>query len=215
MEPKTYQVIDQNFIQELPDKRKKPFFLYGNDWKRHCASLPVIKRGDNGAWTVGQHLVEGRDFTVNRMSDKAYYKLAFAGIAPKHSEVAVPVGTIKQPSLKEDGRGVSEKMLAAEKYVDRYIERFHEPPTYREVAMDLGISRTAAYERLRRYRGKMVRQCAVAKEKEINQLRAENTRLREALQFIAKDDDWQIYDAVDEDFKLMRQMVKATLKSNL
>jgi hypothetical protein len=49
------------------------------------------------------------------------------------------------------------------------------------------------------------------KDKEINQLRAENTRLREALQFIAKDDDWQIYDAVDEDFKLMRQMVKATL----
>jgi cell shape-determining protein MreC len=46
-------------------------------------------------------------------------------------------------------------------------------------------------------------------------LRAENTRLREALQIIAKDDDWQIYDAVDEDFKLMREMVKDTLKSNL
>jgi regulator of replication initiation timing len=46
-------------------------------------------------------------------------------------------------------------------------------------------------------------------------LRAENTRLREALQFIAKDDDWQIYDAVDADFKLMREMVKATLKSTL
>jgi cell shape-determining protein MreC len=46
-------------------------------------------------------------------------------------------------------------------------------------------------------------------------LRAENTRLKEALQFIAKDDDWQIYDAVDEDFKLMREMVKATLKSTL
>jgi hypothetical protein len=53
--------------------------------------------------------------------------------------------------------------------------------------------------------------CSSAAEDAIYELRAENTRLREALQFIAKDDDWQVYDAVDEDFKLMRQMVKAAL----
>jgi hypothetical protein len=53
-------------------------------------------------------------------------------------------------------RAVTPKMLVAEKYVDRYIEKFKVPPTYREVAKDLGLSSVnSAFVRLRRYRHKM------------------------------------------------------------
>jgi hypothetical protein len=58
----THVVIDQDYIQQLPNKMKKPFLLYGNDWQNYLASLPKILRADEGKWEIGQQLTEHVDF---------------------------------------------------------------------------------------------------------------------------------------------------------
>jgi len=49
----------------------------------------------------------------------------------------------------------SEKVLAAEKWVDQYVSKNKIAPTYAELAKGLGISRTAAYSRCIKFRNKM------------------------------------------------------------
>lgn len=45
----------------------------------------------------------------------------------------------------------------AERFVDDYIQKHHAPPTYKEVGEYFGITKQAAYLRLKNYRHKMVR----------------------------------------------------------
>ena len=53
-------------------------------------------------------------------------------------------------------RGVSKKMIEAERYVDKYILKYGKPPTYRNVASALNLnSPCASFNRLKRYRKKM------------------------------------------------------------
>lgn len=51
--------------------------------------------------------------------------------------------------------GATKKVGEAQKFVDQYILKHKKPPTYAIVANELGISRTAAFSRLRFYRCKM------------------------------------------------------------
>ncbi len=51
--------------------------------------------------------------------------------------------------------GKSEKINDAERIVRDFINYFKKPPTYKYVSEVLGISKTAAYSRLRNYRHKM------------------------------------------------------------
>jgi hypothetical protein len=56
----------------------------------------------------------------------------------------------------EQERGVSKKMIDAEKYVDAYIKKHNKPPTYRNVCLYFNLkSSCTAYNRLKRYRHKM------------------------------------------------------------
>jgi hypothetical protein len=63
---------------------------------------------------------------------------------------------IKYWSEQAKESGISAKVLEAELYVDTHIKKTTKPPTYRQVAKDLGLqSPSAAFARLRRYRYKM------------------------------------------------------------
>jgi len=59
-----------------------------------------------------------------------------------------------EENIKE--RGVSAKMLETELYVDTYIKKNGNPPTYRDVVKRFNLgSSSVAYARLRRYRNVM------------------------------------------------------------
>ena len=77
--------------------------------------------------------------------------------AEQYHESRVKEDRINNPDPKLPERGVTSKMLEAEQYVDDYIEKNGEPPTYIIVKQHLNISGTATYARLRRYRHKMKR----------------------------------------------------------
>ena len=51
---------------------------------------------------------------------------------------------------------ITEKTKEAEKWVDDYIDLHQCPPTYKEVAIGLGIKQTAAHFRCRTFRQKLV-----------------------------------------------------------
>jgi len=55
-------------------------------------------------------------------------------------------------------RSDTDKKLATEQYVERFIQQMKEPPTYAMIAEKFGIGRTAAYARCKRIRHKMVQQ---------------------------------------------------------
>lgn len=79
MQNNIYIVIDKNYIagpvtEEKPDISiypidKEGYAKYEKDveaYKAHLASLPRIKRADNGEWKEGQELERDKDFTTKR-----------------------------------------------------------------------------------------------------------------------------------------------------
>ncbi len=49
----------------------------------------------------------------------------------------------------------SKKVLEAEKYIDEYILKFGNPPTYEKLAEHLGVAQNTAWYRCRKIRDKM------------------------------------------------------------